>query len=151
MRLWAALYGMIWLVFFATLMIVWPTSPVFDPYFALVLGVGIVALAHWDFAALRATRVAGRVKRTARASFGISVLLLVLLAARSVLVATNVPVSWTFLGVSVGAALLLLELMCALAIITQAAAVAIAYDMWEDHDFEKETEPGAVPPAPRPS
>ena len=151
MRLWAALYGMIWLVFFATLMIVWPTSPVFVPYFALVLGVGIVALAHWDFAALRATRVAGRVKRTARASFGISVLLLVLLAARSVLVATNVPVSWTFLGVSVGAALLLLELMCALAIITQAAAVAIAYDMWEDHDFEKETEPGAVPPAPRPS
>ena len=150
MRLWAALYGMIWLVFFATLVIVWPAPPVFVPYLALVFGIGVVALAYRDFTALRATRVAGRVKRTARASFGISVLLLVLLAIRSGLLATNGFASGTFLGVSVGATLLLFEVMCVLAIITQAAAVAIAYDMWEDHDFEKETEAGVVPPAPRP-
>ncbi len=38
----------------------------------------------------------------------------------------------------------------ALAIITQAAAAAIAYDMWEDHEFEKESLPGVIPPAPVP-
>jgi hypothetical protein len=32
--------------------------------------------------------------------------------------------------------------------ITQAAAVAIAYDMWEDREFLTETEPGVVPPHP---
>ncbi len=29
-------------------------------------------------------------------------------------------------------------------------AVAIAYDMWEDKEFVKETEPGVVPPMPMP-
>ena len=39
----------------------------------------------------------------------------------------------------------------AFAIVTQAAAVAIAFDMWEDREFEKETEPGTVPAKPFPA
>jgi hypothetical protein len=46
--------------------------------------------------------------------------------------------------------ILFFHVINAFAIITQAAAVAIAYDMWEDHEFVKETEPGIVPPLPMP-
>jgi len=31
-----------------------------------------------------------------------------------------------------------------------AAEVAIAHDMWEDREFLEETEPGHVPPVPKP-
>jgi len=41
--------------------------------------------------------------------------------------------------------------MIGFAIITQAAAVAIAYDMWEDKEFMKETAPGEVPDMPTPA
>ncbi len=46
--------------------------------------------------------------------------------------------------------ILFLHVVSSFAIITQAAAVAIAYDMWEDKEFIKETEPGIVPPMPMP-
>jgi hypothetical protein len=36
--------------------------------------------------------------------------------------------------------LIYLHVVSSFAIITQAAAVAIAYDMWEDNEFVKETE-----------
>jgi hypothetical protein len=64
----------------------------------------------------------------------------------------NVGSDWVVpvANVSVYRVLLLLHVANALAIITQLAAVAIAYDMWEDHEFEKETEPGDVPAAPAP-
>jgi hypothetical protein len=41
--------------------------------------------------------------------------------------------------------------MIGFAIITQAAAVAIAYDMWEDREFAKETAHGEVPAMPAPA
>jgi hypothetical protein len=47
--------------------------------------------------------------------------------------------------------ILFLHVMIGFAIITQAAAVAIAYDMWEDKEFTKETAPGEVPDMPMPA
>jgi len=44
--------------------------------------------------------------------------------------------------------ILFFHVIMAFAIITQAAAIAIAHDMWEDKEFLKETEPGIVPPHP---
>ena len=47
--------------------------------------------------------------------------------------------------------ILFLHVVIGFAIITQAAAVAIAYDMWEDKEFVKETAPGEVPEMPAPA
>jgi hypothetical protein len=64
----------------------------------------------------------------------------------------DVGASWVIplVNLSIYHGFLLLHVVLAIAIITQLAAVAIAYDMWEDRDFEKETEPGVVPAPPPP-
>ena len=150
MKLWNALYGMIWLAFVAIVLLAWPSPPWPVPWAVLLAVLAVAALARSDFVRLRETRVPGRVKRTASASFGLAVILAVLPALR----ALQGPIHWagtgTILGATPDALLFLLALMAGLAIITQASAVAIAFDMWEDRDFEKETAPGEVPPAPRP-
>ena len=64
----------------------------------------------------------------------------------------NVGTGWVIpaANVTIFQAILFFHVVNALAIITQAAAVAIAFDMWEDREFDKETEPGQVPAAPTP-
>jgi len=148
MKLWAALYLAIWLVLLEILLGLWPDSPAVVPYFHLVLGVGIAALAYYCFDRLRKTRVPARVKRVARASWSLSLLVVVL----GFLLWFNVGASWTMpgLNLSVYRAILFLHVVNAIAVITQMAAVAIAYDMWEDREFEKETDPGQVPEASSP-
>jgi hypothetical protein len=47
--------------------------------------------------------------------------------------------------------ILFIHVMTGFAIITQAAEVAIAYDMWEEREFAKETTTGEVPEMPAPS
>ncbi|MGD0588170.1 MAG: hypothetical protein ABSA63_05185 [Thermoplasmata archaeon] len=146
MKLWSTLYLLIWIVLLEFLLGMWPDPPSVVPYLHLVLGLGIILLCYHTFDQLRTTRVPGRVKRIAKASYGISILLAVL----GLLLWFNVGSDWLVGGFSVYRGILVLHIANALAIITQAAAVAIAYDMWEDHEFEKETSPGEVPAAPTP-
>ena len=148
MKLWAALYLAIWLVLLEMLFGLWPDPPAVVPYLHLVLGLGIAAIAYYCFDGVRKTRVPARVKRVARASWSLSLLVVVL----GFLLWFHVGESWMIpaLNLSVYRAFLLLHVVNAFAVITQMAAVAIAYDMWEDHEFEKETEPGRVPEAVRP-
>jgi len=147
MKLWAALYLAIWLVLLEMLFGLWPDPPAVVPYLHLVLGLGIAAIAYYCFDGVRKTRVPARVKRVARASWSLSLLVVVL----GFLLWFHVGESWMIpaLNLSVYRAFLLLHVVNAFAVITQMAAVAIAYDMWEDHEFEKETEPGQVPEAVR--
>jgi hypothetical protein len=121
---------------------------VYVPYLHLVLGLGIVLIAYSAFDQLRKTRVPGRVKRVAKASWNLSIATVAL----GFLLWFNLGSDWDvpIANVSIYRAILFLHVTLALAIITQLAAVAIAYDMWEDHEFEKETEPGEVPAAPTP-
>jgi hypothetical protein len=113
-----------------------------DLLFALVL------ILYNSFVQLRRTRVPGRVKRVARASFSLSILMALL----GLLLWFNVGNAWVIptVNVTIYQVVLFFHIVNALAIITQAAAVAIAFDMWEDHEFDKETEPGQVPAAPAP-
>ena len=147
MKLWSALYLAIWIVLLEILLGLWPDPPVFVPYLHLVLGLGILPITYYAFDRLRRTRVPARVKRVAKASWSLSVVMAIL----GFLLWFNVGTSWVIPGVnlSVFRVFLLLHAVNAIAIITQLAAVAIAYDMWEDREFEKETEPGQVP-APTP-
>ena len=146
MRLWSALYATIWLVLVEFLLAMIPILPPYLVDLHILLGVLIVFIAYRNFDHLRATRVPGRIKRTAQATFYLTILMLVL---GSFLV-VNLGAGWVIplLGVSIYHAILFVHIVNAFAIITQAAAAAIGYDMWEDHEFDRESAPGEVPPPP---
>jgi hypothetical protein len=146
MRLWGALYVTIWLVLLEVLFAMIPVLPTVLPTLHAVLGVGIVAVAYWNFTHLRSTTAPGRLKRTARATFALAVLMVVL----GGLLLLNVGTGWMlpWVGVSVYHAILFVHIVNAFAILTQAAAVAVAFDMWEEREFERPSAPGELPPPP---
>ena len=146
MKLWGALYGAIWVVVLEILLGLWPRPPAIVPYFHIVLGLVIVWIAYSNRSHLNATRVPGRVKRIAGVTFDFSIVMVVL----GLVLEFDIGTSWAVLGLSFFQVLLIFHVVFALAIITQMAAVAIAYDMWEDHEFEKETIPGEIPARPSP-
>lgn len=149
MKLWMALYGMIWIVFLEFLLVMTPSASAALLYLHIALGFGIIGLAYYDFHGVRRTAVPARVKRIARSSFRLSVAIGIL----GLLVYFGIGADWMILfGVTLSGLFLFFHVVGAFAVITQAAAVAIAYDMWEDKEFAKETAPGEVPamPAPKP-
>lgn len=147
MKLWVALYAMIWIVFIEFLLAMTPGGSSILIYLHILLGLLIAGLAFYNFSGVRKTRVPGRVKRIAQASFNLSVVAAIIGA----LLFFDVGRAWFTpqIKVSIYGLILFFHVVSAFAIITQAAAVAIAYDMWEDHEFEKETEAGIVPPMPQ--
>jgi len=116
-------------------------------YTHVVLGFVIVGLAFYNYSGIRNTGIAGRVKRIAQACFSISIAVAVL----GVLLYFNVGSNWIIplVNVSVFRTIFFFHVLSSFAIITQAAAIAIAHDMWENHEFTEETEPGSVPPLPK--
>jgi len=139
---------MIWIVFIEFLLAMTPGSSSVLIHLHVILGIAIMGLAFYNFSGIRNTRVPGRVKRITQASFSLSVAVAVL----GVPLFYDIGNVWviSLINVSIYGLILFLHVVIAFAIITQAAAVAIAYDMWEDKEFVKETEPGIVPPMPMP-
>jgi hypothetical protein len=142
------LYTMIWIVFIEFLLAMTPGSSLVLMYLHVVLGIAIMGLAFYNFSGIRNTRVPGRVKRITQASFNLSVVVAVLGA----LLFLDTGKAWVIplINISIYGLILFFHVVIAFAIITQAAAVAIAYDMWEDKEFVNETEPGTVPTMPMP-
>ncbi len=148
MKLWGALYGTIWLLFLAIWLSLTPIGGEVPVYLHIVLGVAIVAVTYLNAERLRDTRVPGRVKRISRSTFQLSLVI----AALGVLLYLHVGETWAlFAGTTILGLLTFLHFVVAMAMITQSAATAIAYDMWEDREFERETAPGEVPPPPSPA
>ena len=148
MKLWMSLYTMIWIVLIEFLLVMTPGASTVLIYLHAILGAAIVGLAFYNFSGIRKTRVPGRVKRIAQVSFNFSILVAVLGA----LLFFEASKEWVIplINVSFYGIILFLHVVNSFAIITQAAAIAIAYDMWDDKEFLKETEPGIVPPMPMP-
>ena len=142
-RRWAALYGIIWVVLLEFLLALLPNAGPIVMDLHAALGLLIIVFAYVNFRGLRATPVPGRVKRIARSTFQLSILMAIL----GLLLWVDLGSTWTIaLGLTLWDLILFLHVINSLAIITQAAAVAIAHDMWEDREFVKETRPGEVPP-----
>lgn len=148
MKLWASLYAIIWIVLIEFLFAMTPEGSPVLIYLHIILGIAIIGLAFYNFSGVRNTRIAGRVKRIAQASFNISVMVAILgfLLFFGVGRALVIPL----INISIYRLILFFHVISAFAIITQAAAIAIAYDMWEEREFAEETEPGIVPPMPVP-
>ncbi len=86
-----------------------------------------------------------RVKRIAKVTLNLSIYIGVL----GLLLNFGAGTSWQILsGITLKGLIFFFHVVIGFGIITQAAAVAIAYDMWEDKEFEKETAPGEVPEIP---
>ncbi len=147
MKTWQGLYAMIWIAFVEFLLAMTPVGDRRPLVIAhIVVGFGIIGLAFVNFRRLKETRVPARVKRIATSTFQLSVAMAVL----GLLLAVRLGETWAIpvLGVTIYGVIAFIHVVNAFAVITQAAATAIAYDMWEDREFEQETEPGAVPPQP---
>jgi hypothetical protein len=148
MKLWASLYALTWLLFVDLWLGFTPLARPVTTYVHVALGIVIVLLAYSNAARLRQTRVPARVKRIARATFALSLFMGLL----GVLIFYGVGSNWPVVyGITVLSGLLFLHFVNAVAMITQSAAAGLAYDMWEDREFERETRPGEVPRAPPPS
>jgi hypothetical protein len=148
MKLWAKLYAMIWLVFFDFLLAMTPDRwhPGWVAGAHVVLGLAVLALAFVNFSQLRGTTAPGRIKRTARSTRQ----LVVVMAVLGPLLAFHVGERLAVFGVTLADVLLLAHVVVAFAILTQAAATAIAFDMWEEKEWMAETPAGHVPLAPLP-
>jgi hypothetical protein len=151
MKLWAALYGSIWVVFLEFLLSMVPQGHPWVLYAHYTLGFLIVGVAYYNYRAIRGSTVPGRIKRIVSATLSMSVLMAVLGPLLVLDVGTGWPI---FTGVTVWNLILLVHVTTAFGIITQMAAVAIAYDMWEEKEFLEETKSGEVPrpsaPGPKP-
>jgi len=151
MRLWAALYAAIWVVMVEFLLAMIPEGQPYLLYFHAVLGFGIVGIAYYNLRGLRNTAAPARIKRVASATFSLSVFM----AFLGPLLLLNVGAGWKlFFGLTAWNALLFLHVVTAFGIITQMAATAIAYDMWEEREFLEDTQPGETPrvfPTPGPA
>jgi len=145
MKLWIALYTVIWVVLAEFLLAMAPQGRPWVLYAHYILGVVVVVLALYTYRALRATTAPGRIKRIALVTFSMSIAMAVL----GLPLLFHVGASWpVFTGVTVWNLLLFVHVMTAFGIITQMAAVAIAFDMWEDREFLQETRPGELPRPP---
>lgn len=142
MRLWATLYLMIWLVFLEIWLAFTPLAPPVPLYVHIVLGVIILGLAYTNFVALRKTTVLGRIKRTARVTFALAILMALL----GVAIYFDVGGGWTVVGsITVLSGLQFLHFVNAIAILSQVSATAVVYDVWEEKEFLTETAPGEIP------
>ncbi len=146
MKLWQSLYAMIWIVFLEALLAMTPDHAEWVTYLHIVAGVLIIVLAFNNLSQLRNTVVPGRIKRIARSTLQLSVVMAILGA----LLFFRFGETWVIplVSVSIYGLVLLFHVVNAFAIVTQAAAVAIAYDMWEEKEFAKETAPGEIPANP---
>ncbi len=146
MKLWMSLYAMVWIALIEFLLAMTPGGSTILIYLHMILGAAIIGITFYNFSSLRNTRIAGRVKRIAQASYNISIIVAIFGALVFFDVGKTLIIP--FINVSIYGIMLFFHVFNSFAIITQAAAIAIAYDMWEEREFLEQTEPGVVPPMP---
>lgn len=136
MKTWAIMYAIIWVAFIEILIVLFPvigTFPTYDLHF--VVGAMVLGLAYLIFVRVRATSCPSRIKRITKATFGFAVFQAFLGVVLYVALSMNVG------GILVDF-INFLHVAAALAIITQAASSATAFDMWEEKEFMSAPEAG---------
>ena len=120
---------MVWLAFLQIVIIVMPRFTLYLVDLHVLLGLVILGLAHYNNAKMKKTEAPNRLKRITKTT---AILATVQIIFGLILYANlRMNVSLPLVGVIV-----FIHIVIALAIITQAASVATAYDMWEDHEYE---------------
>jgi len=128
MKVWKQLYLIVWLAFLQIIIILLPVFGGSLVDLHALLGFIILGLAHYDYAMLKRTEIPHRLKRIAKSTAILATVQVVL----GLILYANVRLNVSIPLVEV---IVFIHLVIALAIITQAASVATAYDMWEEHEF----------------
>jgi Mg2+/Co2+ transporter CorB len=129
LALWKTLYAMVWLAFLQIVIIV---TPRFTPHLVdahVLFGLVILALAHYNNAKMKHTEAPNRLKRITKSTAILATFQIIL----GIILYANLRMN---VSVPLVEVILFIHLVIALAIITQAASVATAYDMWEDHEYD---------------
>ena len=119
---------MVWLTFLQIIIILIPRlgRSLIDLH--AVLGFVILCLAHYNYAMLKRTDAPNRLKRIAKSTAALATFQIIL----GIILYANLRLNVSIPLVEV---VTFIHLMTALAIIAQAASVATAYDMWEEHEY----------------
>lgn len=128
MSVWKQLYAMVWLAFLQIIIITLPRFTIYLVDAHVALGLVILALAHYDNALIKKTAAPNRLKRIVKATAVLATFQIIL----GIILYANLRLSVSVPLVSV---ISFFHIVVALAIITQAASVATAYDMWEEHEY----------------
>jgi hypothetical protein len=129
MALWSRLYYTVWLAFFACVLISRLLGPHVGTPVHVILGLLLLIMTITNARSLAALQVPERLKRISKVTAGFAIVqTLSGLALGGIMhLSLNLPKLPSILhGVHV---------VCALAILAQAASVATAYDMWEEKEF----------------
>ncbi len=137
MSLWKKLYAMVWLVFLQIIIIILPRFTTYLVDMHVALGLIILALAHYDNAQIKKTDAPNRLKRIAKSTAILATVQIIL----GVILYANLRLN---VNVPLESVISFIHLVTALAIITQAASVATAYDMWEEHEYAASPRPGKI-------
>lgn len=134
MKLWTLLYAMIWLVFLDFILVLTPVGHRdFLVYGHAVLGGAVLVLAYANLTGIQRTGAPARLMRISRVILNFSVLQVIL----GVLLFLDLGIGFEILaGVSMRGLIDFVHVVIAFAVITQAASVATAYDMWEEKEFQ---------------
>lgn len=128
MKIWKQLYLIVWLAFLQIIIILIPRIGIKLVDVHALLGIAILALAHYNYAQLKHTTAPNRLKRIAKSTAALATFQIIL----GVILYANIRFN---VGVPLVEVIIFLHLATALAIIAQAASVATAYDMWEEHEY----------------
>ena len=128
MKMWKQLYLIVWLSFLQIIIILVPRlgGSLVDLHAAL--GFVILGLAHYDYAMLKRTEAPNRLKRITKSTAILATFQVIL----GIVLYANLRLN---VSIPLAQVVTFIHLMTALAIITQAASVATAYDMWEEHEY----------------
>ena len=141
MPLWQRLYNMIWLLMFGFLIVphLFPSKIILGLH--VLLGIGALALAHANARALAAEPVPARLKRISKTTANLAVAQVVIGLIFGVL--RLAPLHLPSFLATIAA---VIHVMVALAMITQAASVATAYDMRDEQELIDGPRKDAPPP-----
>jgi len=119
---------MVWLAFLQIIIITLPRFTIYLVDAHVALGLAILVLAHYDNALIKKTAAPNRLKRIVKSTAVLATFQIIL----GIILYANLRLSVSIPLVSV---ISFFHIVVALAIITQAASVATAYDMWEEHEY----------------
>lgn len=154
MELYQRLYRMVWIALAEFLVVMtvaaFPATRLYLTPIHVVIGAVMIWFAYGNFSLLLASKVPGRVKRISKSTLQMTIAAAAIGALMGIFLLANLKdtLALPVIGVTVYNVLQFFHAIVAFAIITQAAAAAIGYDMWEEREWEKETQPGEVPPNP---
>lgn len=129
MKTWTVMYALIWVAFLQILVILFPVLGKNTTYYLHgAIGLVVVGIAIYAYSLVKRTLCPNRIKRISKTTAVLGVAQGILGLALFAGIMMN-------LGSTFQNIIVFLHVVNALAIITQAASSATAFDMWEDKEF----------------